>query len=169
MDNKEIPKFPLPKTYTLDKLDSNNYMIIDSNGKTHSIQKDDLYEAIDSKNNHFFFIKKEVDLYIRLVELYTAKKGEVKYSPIEDISTVKMFSSLENYKAVSLELPNNSSNPVINQKRLDFKNYFSALNTKSQAVLDILFHHSGSYSTDWDTNKIVSFINDYQENEQNVK
>ena len=162
MDNKEIPKFPLPKTYTLDKCSSNNYELIDSNGQNISIPKNDLYEAIDSENNHFFFIKKYVDKYIRLVELYTAKKGEVRYSSIEDISTVELFSSLENYKAVSLELPNGSSNPSVSIRRDAFKKYFSELNNKSQAVLNILFHHSGSHSTDWNTSRIINFISNYQ-------
>ena len=162
MTNKGIPVFPIPKTYTLFQKDSDNYELINSDGMHFTYPKSSLYEAIDSSNKHFYFVKEDVNHYIRLVELYTAKKGEIIDNPVEETSTVRMFSSLDNYKSISLELPANNS------KRAAFQEYFSRLSDKSQSILKILFHHSSSYTTNWDTSKIATFISQYQ-NDNNIR
>ena len=162
MNNKGITVFPIPKAYTLFQKDSDNYELINSDGMHFTYPKSSLYEAIDSSNKHFYFVKEDVNHYIRLVELYTAKKGEIIDNPVEETSTVRMFSSLDNYKSISLELPANNS------KRAAFQEYFSRLSDKSQSILKILFHHSSSYTTNWDTSKIATFISQYQ-NDNNIR
>lgn len=137
MDNKDVPLFPIPRTYEKSAIldDLSNYIVINN-----------------SKAQALYFKKTEIETFIRQVECISAYKGKISYNRALNNAQVELYSSFYNYNSLAMEIPDTHS------KKAEILEYFRKLSEKSGSVRKVIFHHTDPIVSHMQISQIRDYI-----------